>query len=117
MKNMKLNLLKVLNFDEQYVLVMGEWVYKLTALDPNTGHVFDFCIATHDEFNAEFVYNFLKPFIARNLRFFSNFFINQFITLLCLCADFFHNFFFKNNNPHLKSSLLHLIILIFSKSK
>ena len=55
----------VLSFDEQYVLVMGEWVYKLTALDPNTGHVFDFCIATHDEFNAEFVYNFLKPLVDK----------------------------------------------------
>ena len=44
---------------------MGEWVYKLTALDPTTGHVFDFCIATHDEFNAEFVYNFLKPLVDK----------------------------------------------------
>ena len=44
---------------------MGEWMYKLTALDPNTGHVFDFCIATHDEFNAEFVYNFLKPLVDK----------------------------------------------------
>ena len=56
---------KVMDFDEQYVLVMGEWVYKLTALDPTTGHVFDFCIATHDEFNAEFVYNFLKPLVDK----------------------------------------------------
>ena len=56
---------KVMDFDEQYVLVMGEWVYKLTALDPNTGHVFDFCIATHDEFNAEFVYKFLKPLVDK----------------------------------------------------
>ena len=40
-------------------------MYKLTALDPNTGHVFDFCIATHDEFNAEFVYDFLKPLVDK----------------------------------------------------
>ena len=61
----KIEFSNVLSFDEQYVLVMGEWVYKLTALDSNTGHVFDFCIATHDEFNAEFVYNFLKPLVDK----------------------------------------------------
>lgn len=61
----KIEFSKVMSFDEQYVLVMGEWVYKLTALDPNTGHVFDFCIATHDEFNADFVYNFLKPLVDK----------------------------------------------------
>ena len=61
----KIEFSKVMDFDEQYVLVMGEWVYKLTALDPNTGHVFDFCIATHDEFNADFVYNFLKPLVDK----------------------------------------------------
>ena len=61
----KIEFSNVMDFDEQYVLVMGEWVYKLTALDPNTGHVFDFCIATHDEFNAEFVYKFLKPLVDK----------------------------------------------------
>ena len=64
-KEHKIEFSKVMDFDEQYVLVMGEWVYKLTALDPNTGHVFDFCIATHDEFNADFVYTFLKPLVDK----------------------------------------------------
>ena len=61
----KIEFSKVLSFDEQYVRVMGEWMYKLTALDPTTGHVFDFIIATHDEFDAEFVYNFLKPLVDK----------------------------------------------------
>ena len=61
----KIEFSKVMNFDEQYVRVMGEWVYKLTALEPNTGHVFDFCIATHEEFNAKFVYKFLKPLVDK----------------------------------------------------
>ena len=66
-KEQKIKFSKVIDFDEQYVRVMGEWCYKLTALDPNTGHVFDFCIATHDEFDAEFVYEFLKHWLI-NLK-------------------------------------------------
>lgn len=54
----------VLAFDEQYVLVMGEWMYKLTALDPVTGHIHDFSIATKEEFNREYVKNFLKPLVS-----------------------------------------------------
>ena len=53
----------VLAFDEQYVLVMGEWMYKLTALDPVTGHVYNFCIASKEEFSREYVKNFLKPLV------------------------------------------------------
>ena len=36
----------VLDYDEQYMYVKNDWMYKLTVLDPNYGHVFDFCIAT-----------------------------------------------------------------------
>ena len=53
----------VLSYDKQYVKVMGEWMYKLTAMDSVTGHVYDFCVATKDEFDREYVKNFLKPLI------------------------------------------------------
>ena len=52
-----------LAYDEQYVYVKNEWMLKLTALDPNSSHVFDFCIATKKEFNQEYVKNFLKSII------------------------------------------------------
>ena len=57
---------RVLCYDEQYVLVMGEWRYKLTVLDAKTGHVHDFCIASKKEFNKKFVYDFLKPIVTKN---------------------------------------------------
>ena len=53
----------VLSYDEQYVKVMGEWMFKLTAMDSVTGHVYDFCVATKEEFNQEFVKSFLKPLV------------------------------------------------------
>lgn len=56
----------VLSYDEQYVLVMGEWMYKLTAMDSVTGHVYDFCIATKKEFNKDFVKKFLEPIVKEN---------------------------------------------------
>ena len=59
----KIEFSDVLAYDEQYVYVKNEWMLKLTALDPNSGHVFDFCIATKKEFNREYVKNFLKPII------------------------------------------------------
>ena len=62
-KNLNIESSESLCFDEQYVLVMGEWMYKLTAMDPVTGHIYDFCIATKKEFNQEYVKNFLKPIV------------------------------------------------------
>ena len=59
----KIEFSDVLAYDEQYVYVKNEWMLKLTALDPNSGHVFDFCIATKKEFIREYVKNFLKPII------------------------------------------------------
>ena len=59
----KIEFSDVLAYDEQYVYVKNEWMLKLTALDPNSGHVFDFCIVTKKEFNREYVKNFLKPII------------------------------------------------------
>lgn len=62
-KELKIEFSRVLCYDEQYVLVMGEWMYKLTALDSRTGHVHDFCIATKKEFNQEFVKKFLESIV------------------------------------------------------
>ena len=42
----KIEFSDILAYDEQYVCVKGEWMLKLTALNPNSSHVFDFCIAT-----------------------------------------------------------------------
>ena len=36
---------------------------KLTAMDSVTGQVYDFCVATKEEFDQEFVKTFLKPLI------------------------------------------------------
>lgn len=65
LKELNIEFGRVLCYDEQYVLVMGEWMYKLTAIDSKTGHVHDFCIATKKEFNQEFVKNFLKPIVEK----------------------------------------------------
>ena len=59
----------------------------------------------------------INKLIARNLRFFQNFFYQPiYNTVIFLCRFFIINLFFKNNNSYLKLSLLDLIILIFSKS-
>ena len=56
---------EVLSFDEQYVKVMGEWIYKVTAMDSVTGHVYDIAIATKEEYDKEYVINFLKPLVEK----------------------------------------------------
>ena len=65
-KSVELKFSDVLSFDEQYVLVMGEWMYKLTAMDSVTGHVYDFCITAKKEYNKEFVKNFLEPIVKEH---------------------------------------------------
>ena len=45
---------------------MGEWMYKLTAMDSVTGHVYDFCIATKKEYDQKFVKSFLEPIVKEH---------------------------------------------------
>ena len=53
----------ILSYDEQHVKIFGEWMYKLTAMDPVSGHILDFCVASKEEFDQKYVKKFLEPLI------------------------------------------------------
>ena len=40
LKTQKIEFSEVLSFDEQYIPIMGEMTYKLTAMDPKTNYIY-----------------------------------------------------------------------------
>ena len=65
-KNKNIRLINILSYDEQYIPIKGEIIYRMTAMDPITKWVYKNELITEEEFNSETIKNFLKSIIDEN---------------------------------------------------
>ena len=60
LKKQNIHFSEVLCYDEQYVLVDGEWKYRLTAMDPVSKWVYDTKLIEKEDFTQETIKKFIK---------------------------------------------------------
>lgn len=66
LKNKNIKFSNILSYDEQYISINGEIIYRLTGMDPITKWVYKNELITEEEFNSETIKNFIKPIINKN---------------------------------------------------